>query len=233
MAFSNLTSQIGTNYIPNEEELDHIKISQAILPEPTARLANLEIEITHIEKIYTSLVEQCEALLTEIEGYHNLISPVRRLPIDILQEIFHHTLPTTHNTLIDPQGCPLLLTQICKGGRWIARSTPQLWSSIHIPVPPIARGHLHRQWGPTHFDRLSEDFRIFTLLWLKNYATSITKWLGRLGVSPLSNSLYGPQNSSVPKEHYEIIIDSFLPFMYRWKKLDLDTYSPSSLTSPH
>ena len=66
MAFSSLTSQIGTNYIPNEEELDHIKTS--ILPEPTARLADLDIEIARIEDIHTNLVEQREALLTEIEG---------------------------------------------------------------------------------------------------------------------------------------------------------------------
>ena len=67
MAFSNLTSQIGTNYIPSEEELDHIRNS--ILPKPTAKLADLEIEITRIQEIYSSLTEQRQVLLTEIEGY--------------------------------------------------------------------------------------------------------------------------------------------------------------------
>ena len=222
MAFSNLTWQIGTNYIPSEEELDHIKNS--ILPEPTAKLAVLEIEITRIQEIYSKLMEQRQALLTEIEGYHNLISPARRLPTDILQEIFLHTLPTTHNALMDLQYCPLLLTQICHGWRRIALSTPQLWSSIHIPVPSIASGP--HQWGTIYFGNLTEEFRISTLSWLTNYATSITNWLGRSGVSPLSISLYDRRGSVVPKEHYEIIIDSFLPFAYRWKNLDLDTYSP-------
>ena len=154
-----------------------------------------------------------------------MISPARRLPIDILQEIFFHTLPTTHNALLDPQNCPLLLTQICNGWRRIALSIPQLWSSVHIPVPHIARGYPH-QWGPIHFNELPEKFRISTLSCLKNYATFITNWLGRSGVSPLSISLYDPRDSFVPKEHYDIIIDSFLPFAYRWKNLDLDTYSP-------
>jgi hypothetical protein len=223
MAFSNLISQIGTNYIPGEEELDHIKNS--VLPEPTAKLTDLEIEINRVEEIYSSLTEQRQVLLAEIEGYHNLISPARRLPIDILQEIFLHTLPTTHNALMDSYDCPLLLTQICNGWRRIALSTPQLWSSIHIPVPPIARGHPHH-WGPIHFGELPEEFRISTLSCLKSYATSITNWLGRSGVTPLSISLYDPRDSFVPKEHYEIIIDSFLPFTYRWKNLVLDTYSP-------
>ena len=52
MAFSDLTSQIGTNYIPSEEELDHIKNS--ILPEPTAKLADLETEINHVQEIYST-----------------------------------------------------------------------------------------------------------------------------------------------------------------------------------
>jgi hypothetical protein len=223
MAFSNLTSHIGTNYIPSEEELDHIKNS--ILPEPTAKLADLEVEINRVQEIYSSLMGKRQVLLAEIEGYHNLISPARRLPTDILQEIFFHTLPTTHNALMDPYECPLLLTQICNGWRRIALSTPQLWSSIHIPVPPIARGYPH-QWGPIHFGELPEEFRISTLSCLKSYATSITNWLRRSGVTPLSISLYDPRDSFVPKEHYEIIIDSFLPFAHRWKNLDLDTYSP-------
>jgi hypothetical protein len=51
--------------------------------------------------------------LDEIEGYQKLISPARRIPINIIQEIFIHTLPTTHNALMGPDECPVLLTRIC------------------------------------------------------------------------------------------------------------------------
>ena len=209
MTFQNLTLKIGTNYIPGEEELDHIK--NCILPVPTEKLASLEIEIHHVENIYSNLTGQCQVLLTEIKGYHSLISLAHRLPLDILQEVFLHSLPTSHNTLMDSNECPLLLTCICSGWRGIALSTPQLWSSIHIPIPPITRGHPH-EWGSINFWDLPEEFRISTLLSLKNYATAISNWLGRLGVSPLCISLYDPGDSFVPKEHYEIIINSFLSF---------------------
>ncbi|KIM43897.1 hypothetical protein M413DRAFT_370929 [Hebeloma cylindrosporum] len=222
MAFLNLTSQIGTNYIPSEEELDHIKNS--LLPVPTDKLASLEIEINRAYEIYSSLLEQRQALLDEIQGYRGLISPARRLPVDVLQEVFLHTLPTSHNAVIDPQQCPILLTRICRGWRSIALSTPQLWSSIHIPVPHITRRQIN-QWGPINFLNLPEEFKMSTLSSLKNYATIISNWLGRSGASPLSITLHDAQSFSVPKEHYEIIIDSFLPFANLWKNLILDTYS--------
>ena len=220
---SDLTSQIATNYIPSEAELDHIK--NFILPKPIANLGDLEREINRIQETYSSLMEQRQVLLAEIEGYRSLISPARRLPIDILEEIFIHTLPTTHNALMDPRKCPLLLTQICHGWRKIALSTPQLWSSIHITVPHIARGH-PGQWGPMHFGNLPEEFRVPTLSFLRNYASYIANWLGRSGECPLSISLYDWRDSFPPEEHYDIIINSFLPHACRWKTLVLDTRSP-------
>jgi len=220
---SDLTSQIGTNYIPSEEELDHIKNS--ILPKPISKLADLEREIDRIQETYSSLMEQRQALLAEIEGYHNLISPARRLPIDILQEIFLHTLPTPHNALMDPHKCPLLLTRICHGWRKIALSTPQLWSSIHIPIPPLASGH-HHPWGLMDFGNSPEEFKVSALSFLQKYAIYIANWLGRSGECPLSISLFDSRDSSSSKEHYDIIIDSLLPLARRWKKLTLDTRSP-------
>src|SRR6266567_1824349 len=144
MALPDLALKIETNYVPTEEEVAHIK--DFILPAPTAKLAELDIEIARVQELYSSLREQRQDLLTEIEGYQSLISPARRLPVDILQEIFIHTLPTTHNALMDPFECPTLLTRVCSGWRSIALSNPHLWSTIHIPIPLIA-GDTPYQWG--------------------------------------------------------------------------------------
>jgi len=105
-------------------------------------------------------MEQRQDLLAAIEGYHNSISPARRVPIDVLQ-ISLHALPTTHNALMDPYDCPLLLQG--------ALSVPQLWS-IHTPALAIASSHP----GLMCFWDLTEEFRITSLLFLKNYVTSIT-----------------------------------------------------------
>jgi len=75
MVLHNLASQIGTNYIPSEEDIAHIKNS--ILPAPTTKLAELEVEISRVQELYSRLTEQRQELLNEIDGYHNLISPAR------------------------------------------------------------------------------------------------------------------------------------------------------------
>jgi len=117
----NLPLQLGTNFIPSDEELDHIKNS--ILPVPTAKLADLDLEINRFQDLLESYGTTPGSFG---RNHNNLISPARRVPIDVLQEIFLHTLPTSHNALMDPHECPLLLARICSEWRRIALSTPQL-----------------------------------------------------------------------------------------------------------
>jgi hypothetical protein len=74
---------------------------------------------------------------------------------------------------------------------------------------------------------LPEVFQTAALSSLKNYAAAVANWLGKSVESPLSISVYDSRDSFIPKEHYEIIIDSFLPFAHRWKDLVLNAYSSS------
>ncbi|KAF8152870.1 hypothetical protein K438DRAFT_375094 [Mycena galopus ATCC 62051] len=60
---------------------------------------------------------------------------MRRIPDDILREIFVTCLPTAPN-LIDPAEAPILLGCICRHWRAVAHTTPILWSSIHISALP-------------------------------------------------------------------------------------------------
>jgi len=223
MISSYLPSQIGTNYIPNEEEILYIKTS--LLPGPASKLKAVEVELNRITALYNDLSTQRQDLCAEIDGYRALISPARRLPVDILQEIFIHTLPTAHNALINSNECPLLLTRICSGWRRIALTTPYLWSTIHIPIPTIASGQIY-PWGGINFSDFSEEFKTSSVEYLTRYATLVTNWLNRSGACPLSISLFDPCDSFLPKEYYDILVDSFLQFSTRWKNLVLDSWSP-------
>ncbi len=129
---SPFTPKIGTNYAATSEEAERIT---AFLSRPVSKLQQLQAEIIRIKARYEDLVEQHLALSREIDAHRALIAPIRRVPTDILREIFLHCLPTKHNAVISSSECPILLTRICSGWRHIALNTAMLWASIHVPIP--------------------------------------------------------------------------------------------------
>ncbi|KAJ3510662.1 hypothetical protein NMY22_g15908 [Coprinellus aureogranulatus] len=62
-------------------------------------------------------------------------SPIQHLPNEILQEIFAECLSNKQLPTLAPNEAPLLLARVSKAWRNLAFSTPQLWASIHIPLP--------------------------------------------------------------------------------------------------
>ncbi|KAJ7451651.1 hypothetical protein FB451DRAFT_1283886 [Mycena latifolia] len=127
---SPFADKLDTNYVPSDPEMDQIR---ALLVEPTHQLARLDAQIDELEIVIEQLKVKRVALQSAINAHNALMAPVRRIPQDILGEIFFACLPTTHNALIDPGEAPMLLGRICKHWRSVAYLTPALWRSLHIP----------------------------------------------------------------------------------------------------
>ena len=81
-----------------------------------------------------------------------LLSPIRRVPVEILQSIFLACLPEGF-VEADPEAAPLLLCQICKYWRDVALAFPRLWASFKVrrssiltcgPAFPLAELWLER-----------------------------------------------------------------------------------------
>ncbi|KAJ7752379.1 hypothetical protein B0H16DRAFT_1257575, partial [Mycena metata] len=103
---------------------DQIQVIRAHLAPHVERLASLKALI-HDPSV------QRDELMEYINLHTALISPVQRLPQDILQEIFLACLPTDRNTVMSVSEAPLLLGRICSGWRDIVLATPALWASLH------------------------------------------------------------------------------------------------------
>ncbi|KIJ16476.1 hypothetical protein PAXINDRAFT_98929 [Paxillus involutus ATCC 200175] len=98
------------------------------------------------------------------------ISPVRRLPTEILQQVFVECTEITPLGVTqsldadiffpqpDPSQAPLLLTQVCRLWRAISSSTPELWSSIRVSR------HAYRAKSPRNLRLL----RVMLEAWLSN-----------------------------------------------------------------
>ncbi|KAJ7771552.1 hypothetical protein B0H16DRAFT_1513875 [Mycena metata] len=147
--------RLRTNYAPSDEEIERI---QNYLDLQTK-------EFDRLKKLIQNLCSERDKIGDYLDSHKALISLPRRLPRDIVQEIFLACLPTDRNAVMSPTEAPLLLCRICSAWRNIAHTTPQLWASIHIPF---------------HF--VLEDERRMP---------AFEEWLQRSAACPLSLSLVG------------------------------------------
>jgi hypothetical protein len=201
---SPFTSRLDSNYVASDSESLEI---QEILKNPTLRVAELTSQLQQLDEQHTQLRNEQSALLLFISKHRALISLIRKLPIDILQEIFFACIPTTYNAVMSRWEPPILLTHICSSWRYIAHATPQLWKSIHIAVPSSTPGRYPSDYATSieHIHRRSD---------------AVLEWLSRSAGHPLDISL-GNWGSIVPDVFYDKIISSLIRFSDRWSYVRL------------
>ncbi|KAK0201972.1 hypothetical protein DFS33DRAFT_1386260 [Desarmillaria ectypa] len=73
-----------------------------------------------------------ENLVNYIAQHKALLTPISRLPVDILSTIFILLASTARNTVFDLKSPPWVLTHVCRRWRNLARSTPELWSYVTV-----------------------------------------------------------------------------------------------------
>ncbi|KAJ7707487.1 hypothetical protein B0H17DRAFT_519884 [Mycena rosella] len=95
-------------------------------------LDNFDADIESARSVLRGLLTERDETHQTLEAHRALLSPIRRIPPEVLGEIFIHCLPK--DTYIAPSvaQCPLLLTQISSNWRSVALATPALWTSIAV-----------------------------------------------------------------------------------------------------
>ncbi|KAJ3548004.1 hypothetical protein NMY22_g1438 [Coprinellus aureogranulatus] len=129
---SPFTSLLYTNHAPTEQERTLIR---EYLSDWEGQIAQLERSERTMSDSIPPQGRPLKELLEIVAAHRALLAPSRRVPDDILREIFLQCLPTNHNATISARDPPLLVRQVCSRWRAIALSTPRLWSTIHIPLP--------------------------------------------------------------------------------------------------
>ncbi|KAF7291405.1 F-box domain-containing protein [Mycena indigotica] len=157
-------TMLNTNTVPSDAECDAI---HAFLASHTTKLAELDAETARLRNLLNTVVLERNHLQDFVDAHKALVSPMRRVPEDILRLVFLKTLPEDRGAAMHPSEGPLLLSRVCRYWRDLALATPQLWSSIHIVVP-------HH----------SESDRV------QQVVTSLARWLERGGAAPLDVSLH-------------------------------------------
>ncbi|KAF6763768.1 hypothetical protein DFP72DRAFT_745097, partial [Ephemerocybe angulata] len=161
---------LDTNYSPDAKQAHQI---QAYLNAPRNELAVLDAEVDAAERALNALRTKQARLRRHIAAHEALVHPIRRIPDELLQEIFQHCLPTRHMPTLSNRSAPILLTRVSRPWRALAFGTPTLWTSLHIPIPR----------GRSEADHIAlTEARHAGVAW----------WFSRTGHIPLSISLYWP-----------------------------------------
>ncbi|KAJ6518320.1 hypothetical protein C8R47DRAFT_1000197 [Mycena vitilis] len=170
----------NTNYVPSDSEIERIR----------TYLVAHEAELARLDSLIGELAIRREQVKSHIQSHKALISHPRRLPQDIVEQVFLACLPTLHNAVMSRREPPLLLGRICSAWRSIAFSMPKLWASLHISQPYISR-NTQRQ-------------------------AAVMDWLLRSAQSPLSlSATYSRTNH----EENQAIISCLLRFSGRWRAI--------------
>ncbi|KAF8150224.1 hypothetical protein B0H34DRAFT_180458 [Crassisporium funariophilum] len=210
---SPFVAQCGTNYVPTDDEITQI---EKLIQKPTLQLELLETRMEAMRSMLKQLELEHEVLLCAIQRYRALLSPMRRIPIDILQEVFTYCVPSEHNASMCAEEAPILLTQVCSSWRQIALRTPRLWATIHIAITPKAQG--------SNFDPDDAKYPLMANHLSALRLAAVHKWLRRTGAAPLFISLDDLEASPAHRYDSKLLnrfIDSAIAYSAQWKEISI------------
>ncbi|KAF7336857.1 F-box domain-containing protein [Mycena venus] len=124
---------LNTNEIPEGSEIPFIL---SVVSETDSRLASLDDAISKLRAQLEPLEKARASLLSYRTQNNAILSPLRKMPPELLGEIFSWTLPSFSDELDRRQSnlaeSPWVLTHVSSSWRAVAHSTPSLWSRVLV-----------------------------------------------------------------------------------------------------
>ncbi|KAJ3541967.1 hypothetical protein NMY22_g3687 [Coprinellus aureogranulatus] len=159
------------------------ELLDSLLEAQNSELSTLDNEIQQLQQAFDTCRARQRKLGDAVQAHKSLLSPIRRLPQELLQQIFLLCRTAHRMPLLSQDEAPLLLTRICRDWRNLALNAPALWDSIHIPIPYN-----------------------FTEEQIQFHLRRAERWLDMAKQSPLSISLYsGFIGSAIPADSWAML----------------------------
>lgn len=200
MDLSNVPFTSLNDIIPSDAETQKIKAS---LNNAVLELQQLESNISRTQRRLESLCARRDALFSCTERYRIAIAPYKRLPPEVLRQIFFSCLPDTVHLPPRPDDSPLLLTRICSSWRTLALDTQELWTDFEVALSARARRNNHA-------------------------VGALNTWLSRCPDRPLSFKINTAPRAPFPLPGIRnpiLPIDLIIPHTFRIRTLDLRNIS--------
>ncbi|CAK5270694.1 unnamed protein product [Mycena citricolor] len=131
--FASMRALSNTNQVPLDSEL---RLMRSIVEQAKTKLSRLEEEVVWIEERRCALKAETASLAQFYAENAPAVSAVRRMPYEVLCEIFRGTLPSVaelhEERKIRTTQFPWVLTQVSRRWRTTAVSLPSLWSRVIV-----------------------------------------------------------------------------------------------------
>ncbi|KAJ7623808.1 hypothetical protein FB45DRAFT_115733 [Roridomyces roridus] len=103
-----------------------------VVSKTSLRLATVDKNITDLRAHLKQLEDERSLLSDSLQKNISITSPLRRMPPEVLAEVFFWTLPEEYKEPAKIDQSPWVLGHICSRWRTIALSIPFLWSKFYI-----------------------------------------------------------------------------------------------------
>ena len=189
-------------FVPMTEDENSIRKS---IQHIKSTVASVENEIIRIRRSLTELEDYRGQLYENLTRHQAVLSPIRKIPPEILAEIFLRAADgdgvvwPRKNGVVD---MAFLLGRICSYWRTISHSLPLLWSNIRLDIPHAPESRSARSLKATHA-AVNE---------------LVEMCLSRSGNSLLSFSI----TADGPPELIVDILHSFVKHSSRWRDVSID-----------
>lgn len=172
----------STNFVPAPRDIAYIN---EVLHQRHAQLIHISYQLSiaqsafwKLETLQTRLEQSLSHVRLSAISHKAFTSPVRRIPPEVLGEIFYHCLPIAPYVTPRDVESPMVLTQVCRHWRAVAMSTPRLWTSITL-----------------HVDLATEE----------GYRSMCEAWLGRAKGLPLAMRVLNDLDNPDPSTQAHIV----------------------------
>ncbi|TEB18847.1 hypothetical protein FA13DRAFT_1745147 [Coprinellus micaceus] len=225
---SPFSQYLNTNYAPSDSEIAFLK---QLIQDREATAAALADKIEETKRDLVTQTEEKEMKLAYmehrlaanrqfIEDHAMLLSPIRRVPHDVLDLLFQTFLES-----VEQPGCPeswpsfrptahpsTTISQVCADWRRVALQTRTLWTHIHVLVPHLNPARI--LW--TNWCRMMETLRCQVETWINRSspcAIDVGLRMGWVRQSISSEQLQGA------RKLYEALVEVLLPTSHRWRSM--------------
>lgn len=240
---SPFTPHLDTNYAPTEDEAAFLK---RLIQAQTAEAAALTAQIAAAEAALEEAMRDRQAALSalkaehttlskSIEAHTNLLSPIRRIPQDVLSLIFIFCAEDEDERPLQFWGLgaharrpsiSVLLSHVSMDWRYTALETPDLWSLLDITIPDIARivWSIDAEYGrwARYIEQEKRRIQIFTHR-SSNRPIKLKLKNGETDVELQNDETYGEAARAL----YRSLVDAIRASSSRWKDVELSlTFDP-------